>query len=166
MPSIYYGTRTYERTNGNFPKLRLVNMFVEGAAKTSEAEIALLSRQGLGELTTVGTGPINGLFSQKGTFNGDVFSISSSALYRGSTSLGTVSFAGSGIPSFAASDTQLVIARGATARLYNGTTLANVTFPDSAPVRAVAYIGGLFVYLRGDTTFPGRGCLCDVVGAA
>ncbi len=155
MPSVYYGTMTFKRGNGNFPKLELINMFVE-KAKTSEAETALLSRQGLGLLATVGTGPINGIFSKKGTFAGDVFSISSSTLYRGTTSLGTVSFAGSGIPSFAGSDTQLVIARGATARLYNGTTLANITFPDAAPVVAVTYIGSLFVYVRGGGTFPGR----------
>lgn len=156
MPSIYYGTRTFKRGNGNFPPLECINMFVERGAKTSEAEIALISRQGLGQLTTVGSGPIQGIFSKKGTFGGDVFYISSTNLYRGTTSLGPVAFAGSGIPSFAASDTQLVVARGATARLYNGTTLANVTFPDGAPVVAVAYIGSLFVYLRGGGAFPGR----------
>jgi hypothetical protein len=33
-----------------------------------------LSRPGLGLLSTVGSGPINGMFSKRGTFGGDVFS--------------------------------------------------------------------------------------------
>jgi hypothetical protein len=164
MPSVYYGTSTYERDNGNLPRLSLINMFVE-KAKTSENEIALLSRSGLGVLATIGSGPIVGLFSKQGTFNGDVFGISSANLYRGTTSLGTVAFAGSGIPSWAGSDTQLVVTRGSTARLYNGTTLSNITFPDGAPVRAVAFIGSLFVYVRGDSAFPGRFYWSDPLSA-
>jgi hypothetical protein len=82
VPSIAYGSSAYKRTNGNFPELKLINMYVEQAA-TSENQVALVSRPGLGLIATNGSGPINGLFSKKGTLGGDVFSISGTALYRG-----------------------------------------------------------------------------------
>jgi hypothetical protein len=65
MPSVAYGTSTYLRTNGNFPPLTLINMFLE-QAKTSEQQIALLSRPGLVESYAVGDGPVNAVFSKKG----------------------------------------------------------------------------------------------------
>jgi hypothetical protein len=75
MPSVAYGTSTYLRTNGNFPPLTLINMFLE-QAKTSEQQIALLSRPGLVESYAVGDGPVDAVFSKKGCFGGDVFTVS------------------------------------------------------------------------------------------
>lgn len=150
MPSAAYGAGAYRRNTGNFPPLRLVNMFVE-QAKTSEGGIALQSRPGLGVLATNGAGPINGLYSKKGTLSGDVFSISGTTLYRGTASLGSIASAGSGAASFAGSASELVLTRGGTAYSYNGTNLATITFPDTANVTAVTYIGGLFVFARAST---------------
>jgi len=148
MPSISYGAGSYVRTNGSFPPLELINMFVE-QSNTSEGGVALLSRPGLGLLATAGSGPINGMYSKRGTLSGDVFSISNTTLYRGTTSLGTV--AGSGVPSFAGGENELLVCRGSTMRSYNGTNIANVVFPDSASVTAVDYIGSLFVAIRAST---------------
>jgi hypothetical protein len=148
MPTVGYGTGAYRRSNGNFPELKLINMFVE-ASKTSEGGVALISRNGLGLLATNGSGPINGMFCKAGTLSGDVFSISDTALYRGTSSLGTI--AGTGVASFAGSASELLVTRGSTMRSYNGTNIANVTFPDSASVKAVCYIGNLFVAIRSGT---------------
>lgn len=153
MPSIAYGTGAYRRTHGNLPELKLINMFVEQSA-TSERQIALLSRQGLATLSTNGSGPINGMFCKKGTFGGDVFTISGSTLYRGATSIGTIN--GTGPTSWAGSSTELLVTRGSTLYSYNGTDLQAVSFPDGATVRAVCFIGSLFVAVRGDGLFPGR----------
>jgi hypothetical protein len=147
VPSVNYGAGAYKRDNGNLPPLTLINMFVE-SAKTSEGGVALLSRNGLGLLATNGSGPINGLFSKKGTLSGDVFSISGTALYRGTSAIASGTIAGSGVARFAGSDLELVVTRGTVARSYIAAGIANIAFPDSANVTAVTYIGSLFVFAR------------------
>lgn len=145
MPSVLYGGGSYERLNGNFPPLQLINMYVE-QAKTSEGGVALLSRPGLGLLATVTFGAVVGMFSKRGTFGGDVFSVAGSNLHRGTSNLGSV--LGSGFRRFAGSDTELVIAGGGAAQSYNGTNLASISFPDTANVVSVCFIGSLFIYIR------------------
>ena len=148
MPTVGYGIGAYRRSNGAFPPLRLINMFVE-PSKTSEGGVALLSRPGLGLLATNGSGPVRSLYSKQGTFTGDVFSVSTSTLYRGTTSLGTI--AGTGPVSIVGGQSEVIVCRGSTPKSYNGTNFADITFPDTASVVAVEYIGSLFVALRADT---------------
>lgn len=151
MPSVAFGTGAYLRSNGNLPPLNLINMYVE-KADTSEKQIALLSRNGLGLLATNGAGPINGLFSKKGTLSGDVFSISGTTLYRGTTSLGSVSACGTGVASWAGGYGEVLFTRGSDLMRYNGTAISTPAFPDTADVRAVDFIGSLFVAVRADTS--------------
>jgi hypothetical protein len=148
VPSVNYGTGAYKRTNGNFPPLTLVNMFLE-QSKTSENQVALISREGLSQSYTAGSGPINGIFSKKGCFSGDKFTVSNNTLYRNTTSLGAIT--GSGPVSIDGSDNEVVVTRGGTAYSYNGTNLAAIAFPDSANVRAVCFINGRFVFARDAT---------------
>lgn len=155
MPSVQYGTGAYKRGFGDLPTLTLINMFVE-KADTSESQIALQSRNGLGLIATIGSGPINGMFSKKGTLSGDVFSISNTALYRGTSAIASGTIAGTGVASFDGSDTEVLVTRGSTMRSYKAAGIVNVSFPDSAPVTAVCFIGSLFVAVRGDSTYPGR----------
>lgn len=145
MPSINYGAGAYQRDDGNFPPLEVINMFVE-KAKTSEQQIALISRPGLTQNATRGSGPINGIFSKPDVFGGDIFTVSNGTLYRGSTSLGAIG--GSGPVKWANSATEIVLTRGASAYSYNGTNLAAIVFPDSANVTSVTFIGSLFVFAR------------------
>jgi len=149
MPALSYGIGAYKRSTGNLPPLECINMFVE-AAKTSDGGVCLISRPGLGLLATNGAGPVQGIFASKGTLNGDDFTVSGGNIYRGTTSLGTV--AGTGPVKFAGGFGEILVTRGSTMRRYNGTTLANVTFPDSASVRSVCFIGSLFVAVRADTS--------------
>lgn len=148
VPDILYGKGSYRRDNGNFASMQLRNMYPE-AAPTVEQGVALISRQGLATYTTVGSGPINGLFHRPGLFNGDLFTLSGNTLYRGSTSLGTIN--GSGVPSIASSNVELVITRGQTAYSYNGTNLVAIAFPDSANVTAVTFLGSRFIFARADS---------------
>lgn len=148
MPDILYGKGSYRRDNGQFPELKLINMFPE-AAPTVENGVAILSRPGLAVNAVRGAGPVHAIYQRPGLFAGDVFTLSNNTLYRGSTSLGTIN--GSGPPSITSSDNELVITRGQTAYSYNGTNLAAITFPDAANVTAVAYLGGLFFFARADT---------------
>jgi hypothetical protein len=123
-------------------------MYVE-KAKTSENEIALVSRKGLSENYSVGSGPINGIFSKADVFGGDIFTVSGDALYRGTTLLGTI--VGSGAVKWANSGTEVVLTRGGYAYSYNGTDLQIIAFPDSAFVTSVVFIGSLFVFARAST---------------
>lgn len=153
MPSIFYGSGAYKRATGSLPPVECINLFVE-SAETSDKSVCLQSRPGLTTTQTNGSGPINGLYAEKGVFGGDDFSVSGGNIYRVTTSLGTV--AGSGIPSFAGTATELLVARGSTLRRYNGSTLNNPTFPDAASVTAVCVINFLFVAARAGGTYPGR----------
>lgn len=148
MPTIPFGRGAYRRDNGDLPEFRLVNMFAE-SAPAADSGVTLLSRYGLSESYSVGDGPIQGIFTQQGVFDGDVFTVSGGELYRGETLLGTID--GDGPVSFAASATELVVTAGTTAYSYDGTDLEPVDFPDDAGVTAVAFMAGLFIYLRADT---------------
>jgi hypothetical protein len=90
------------------------------------------------------------MFCKPGTLSGDVFSISNDTIYRGTSSLGTI--AGTGVASWAGGFGEILVTRGTTMRRYNGAALSNVVFPDTADVRAVCFIGSLFVAVRGDTS--------------
>lgn len=161
MPDLVYGTASYDEATGNLPALTLINMFVEKAA-TSENQACLQSRSGLSVLATNGVGPINKIYSNAGTLNGDDFSISGKSLYRGTTLIGVMTNIGSGPYSIAGSNSEILIAGGGTMYRYNGTALTTVAFPDSAHVRAVCFIGSLFVAIRGTEStgaadlYPGR----------
>lgn len=148
MPSITYGAGAYRRDSGDFPELKLINLFLE-QSKTSEKGIALLSRPGLAEVSTVGTGPINGMFCEDGVFSGGLFSLSNQTLYQDATSIGTV--AGSGVTKWAGAAGEIVTTRGASAYSYNGTDLQAIAFPDGANVRSVCRLGSLWIFLRDGT---------------
>lgn len=148
MPDVYFAQGAYRRTFGNLPELRLINMFVE-QTPTAEGGVAAMSREGLSLVTEVPPGPIRALFYQAGTFGGDIFVVSGSNIYRGSTLLGTLD--GNGPVSIAASADEVVFAAGGTPKSYNGTNLANISFPDGANVTAVTYVSQLFVFARAGT---------------
>ncbi len=148
MPAIKFGNSSYRRERGFLPEFRLVNMFME-TTPSAKNGVVLMSRQPLATSTTVGSGPVTGVFSQPGTFNGDLFTVSGGNLYRGAAMLGAV--AGSGPVSFAASLTELLVTAGTTLYSYNGTDFVAVAFPDSSSVRAITFISGHFVAARDAT---------------
>jgi hypothetical protein len=164
VPSLIYGTSSYERDTGSLPRLTLINMFVEKAA-TSESGVCLQSFPGLAELKANGAGPVRQIYCNAGTLGGDDFSVigsgDSPGLYRGTTLIGTLTGVGSGPVSIAGSNSEILIAAGGDMYRYNG-SLSVVAFPDSAHVRAVRFIGSLFVAVRGTESsgaadlYPGR----------
>ena len=144
MPDIAYGRSAYSRTRGNLPELPLVNMFVE--ATPTDSGITLQSRKGLDEIANLGTGPIRGIFQRDGALDGVRFVVSGNSLYAGSALLGSIS--GSGPVSFAASETELVIAAGGPLYRTDGSAISEVVFPDDANVTAVTFLAGYFIALR------------------
>lgn len=145
---VFYGKGAYLRNNGNLPRLRLRNLYVEATPAEQEG-VVLLSRKGLSQYASVGAGPVTGVFQQPGVFSGDVFCVSGGHLYRGSTDLGAID--GSGPVSFAGTASEILVAAGGSLWSYDGTDLVAVTFPDSADVAAVTFHDGLFIAARADS---------------
>jgi hypothetical protein len=149
MPSIPYAKSSYERTEGNLPPLDCVNMYVEVPA-TDMVGACLQSRPGLDDRSAdMGAGPIKQLFKRDGVFSGALFGVSDGNLYQDTTNRGAIS--GSGPVSIAGNEIGLMVAAGGGLRYWNGTTLAVVTFPDSADVTKVFAGGSRFWFIREDT---------------
>lgn len=143
---LQLGIRSLERERGDLPRIACVNMFAE-KANTEQSGIVLQSRPGLTDrAANMGAGPVDYLFKRDGVLYGALFGVSNGLLYENTTSRGTIP--GSGAVSIAGNEVGLMIARGSTMRFWNGTTLANVTFPDSANVRKVLTGGERFIMIR------------------
>lgn len=149
VADLAYGVSAYSRERGNMPELPVINMIVEPSA-TAESGIVLQSRAGIEQESTVGAGPINGVFQRDGVFGGDRFVVSATRLYRDGVDLGIID--GTGPVQFAASEDELLVCRGAQLWSYNGTDLAVVDFPDDMPVHWVRYLAGYFVAGYGVTS--------------
>lgn len=131
------------------PELPVLNMFAEDAP-TEDGRVVLQSRPGVMDRTAnMGSGPVRKLFKRDGVLGGDLFGVSGGNLYRGTASLGAV--VGSGAVSMAGNEIGLMVTAGETMRFYDGATLADVAFPDGAPVSKVAITSSRFVAIRADT---------------
>jgi len=149
MPNIDFATSSYERGRGGLPPLSVTNMVLE-QAPTEKTGKALQSRMAvLDRGADMGTGPVDAVFKKDGVQSGDLFGVANGNLYRATTSLGTIP--GSGPVSIAGNEIGVMAAAGASLRYYNGTTLADVSFPDSALVSKVITAAGRFVALRAGT---------------
>lgn len=141
---IPFADTAFSRPSYGLPGARLVNFFPE---KAFGSESVRLPRPGLsdeGASYSVGAGPIRGIYSKPGVFDGDKFTVSGTAVYRETALIGAV--AGEGIASFAASASQLVIVSGGIAYVYDGATFTAITDPDLPEVAGVVTLAGRFVY--------------------
>lgn len=149
MPAMQFGLSSYERARGDLPGLPVVNMFAEEAV-SEEGGVVLQSRPGLVDRDAdMGAGPVKALFKRSGVLSGDLVGVSGGNIYRVTTSLGSVT--GSGAVSIAGNEIGVMVTAGATPRYYNGTTLADIAFPDSASVSKVLAGAGRFILLRSGT---------------
>lgn len=153
MPLVPFGVSAYRRDQGNMPELRVVNMLAE-RSPTAQGQVTLMSREGLSEQTSIGTGPIRAIFQEPGTFGGDRFIVSGTRAYRGTTLLGSI--IGTGPVSVASSGVELVFAAGGEAVSYDGDDLQSIDFPDGLNVLAVAYLSERFIFVP-ETPLVGAG---------
>jgi hypothetical protein len=148
MPDIQYAVSSYERGRGGLPDLPVVNMFAEQSQ--AEKNPVLQSRNGLvNRAADMGAGPVRALFKRDGVLGADLFGVSGGNLYRGTTLIGSV--AGSGPVSIAGNEIGLFVTAGTVPRYYNGTTLADIAFPDGADVSKVIVGASRLVAVRKDT---------------
>ncbi len=150
MPQMQFGLSAFVRGRGDLPELPVVNMFAEDAP-TEETGIVLQSRPGLSDRgADMGSGPVEGLFQRNGVLSGALFGISGGALYNTTSLVSAIS--GSGAVSMAGNEAGLMATAGAALYLStNGTTAAQVSFPDSANVRKIVNGASRFIALRDGT---------------
>ncbi len=144
MTAIPFALGSFQRRASRMPELRLLNCYPEIVEQTP----VLIGRPALVAHSTVGTGPVRGVYSEDGVFSGDVFAVSGGSLFRDATSIGAI--AGGDRAFFAASSSLLLALGGGLIHAYNGTALTVVAFPDSAPVVWIGRLGGYFLAIRGN----------------
>lgn len=138
----------YVARSVNAADARMVNLFPEVNAEAGKEPGFLQRAPGLRLLTTVGAGPVRGLWSM-----GDyLYVVSRDKFYKVASDLtvtliGTVSGT-SGPVSMADNGTQIFIACNGPSYIYNANTLAfgQITDPDFTGAGSVAYLDGYFVY--------------------
>jgi hypothetical protein len=141
---------TYVARSVNAADARMVNLFPEVIPEGGKEPAFLQRCPGLTLLSTVGNGPIRGLWAFSST-DATAFVVSGNQLYKINTSyaptlIGTV--AGTGPVSMADNGTQLFIAANGPSYIYNNTTNAfgQITDPDFPGAVTVCYLDGYFVF--------------------
>jgi hypothetical protein len=139
--------QAYVARSVNAADNRMVNLFPEVIPNEGKEAGFLNRAPGLTLLTTVGTGPVRGLWS----FEGFMYAVSGNTLYKinsayTATALGNV--AGTGPVSMADNGTQLFIAANGPSYIYNSVTSAygqinDFDFPGAV---TVSYLDGYFVF--------------------
>jgi hypothetical protein len=139
----------YTARSVNAADSRMVNLFPEVVPEGGKQPAFLQRAPGLPLRTTVGTGPIRGLW-EHGT---NMYVVSGDTFYRVSSSYvatakGTV--AGMGPVSMADNGTQIMIAADPSGYIYNTTTdvFAQITDPDFPGASVVDYLDGYFVFIE------------------
>ena len=75
----------YKRLVAKEPRIHVINRYAERNPSLNEEPVSMISRPGMKKLAQIGSGPIRKTFSQPGTFNGALFVVSNTSLYRYST---------------------------------------------------------------------------------
>jgi len=148
MPEIPLGTSSKNRRTTWTPNVRSVNMLVEQSVTNRFNGVDHIQRPGLVRFSTVGSGPIRGVFRQAGTFDGDFVVVSGEDLFRIDMS-GSETLLG-GVPgvlrtSTAATLTRVIVASDGLAYSTTGGAVTEIVMPDSRPVSSVAQLNGYFV---------------------
>lgn len=149
MPGDFiYGASTFERRRGDFPSLPIVNMLAEEIP--TEPGITLQSRPGQeAQGIQMGANPVKQLFQNDGVLNNELFGVSGTSLYKDSTLVGSID--GSGYASMCGYEDYLFVNAGSTIWSYDGTTLAEIVFPDGAAVSKIVVGASRLIALRKDT---------------
>ena len=139
-----YVTRSINAANN-----RMVNLFPEVIAEGGKEPAFLNRAPGLRLITTVGLGPVRGLW----TFDNNMYVVSGNTLYKldieyNITTLGVV--ANDGPVSMTDDGIHLMVACNGPSFVYNANTDAfgQITDPDFPGALTVSYLGGYFVFIE------------------
>lgn len=140
----------------NVEGLRTKNMYAIDNP-VSPTGISFVSRPTLTSLTSIGSGPIAGIWRQDDTFDGDWLVASGDRLYRYKPSTDDTTLIaeipGTDYCQFAGTADRAIIVRNGTAYSYDGTAVSIIVMPDdvpgydgyAAPVASVACINSTFI---------------------
>lgn len=155
VPKIPLGNASYDRAD--LPRVSLVNLSYETNPSNLEDQVSLIPRPRLNLFGTAGSGPINGIYRKGGVLDlvgnsGKVFVLSGNQLYKldqttGATilNLGTVEGTASRM-SAEGNESALVLACGTKVYSTDGSTLTQISFPDSQNVFAVDTLNSYFLF--------------------
>jgi len=142
--------QSYVARSVNAADSRMVNLFPEATPQAGKTAGFLNRAPGLRLLTTLGTGPIRGIWSPdpNGLY---AYVVSGNAFYRIDTSYNIENYgyvSGTGQVSMADNGTQIFIASNPDGYIFNMTTLifAPITDPDFPGAVTVGYLDGYFVF--------------------
>lgn len=82
MVTLPLGTSDWRRSTSQSPVIQVRNRFFEENPTNQVEGAALLARPALQRWLFLGAGPVRGVFSQPGSFGGDLFAVSDTTLYR------------------------------------------------------------------------------------
>ena len=143
MPDLPLTVANYGRSRVNLPQTRLVNAYMEKSPGGPSGEIRT-TRPGLTLQYTNGTGPVLAIFQQPGLFQGDLFTISGTGLYRNNTFIGDLAY--SQTPQMAGANGLLAIVSGGALYIYDGTTLTPQLYFDDNYSPLLSFSGVCVLY--------------------
>mgnify|MGYP007071582213 FL=1 len=79
---VNFSPSDFKRAVAQAPGLQVRNRYFEQNPFLTDDGASLLARPGMKKFLSVGQGPIRGIFSEPGAFNGDLFVVSYDSLYR------------------------------------------------------------------------------------
>ena len=82
MPDVPLARSDYFRGVAKEARIRTRNRYFEVNPVLTDTQSALISRPGMRRWHTVGDGPVRGVYSQPGAFDGDLFVASGTEIYR------------------------------------------------------------------------------------
>ncbi len=82
MVKVNFRTSDFRRQVADAGALTLKNRYYEENPFLSEDGASLIARPGMKKFIDLGEGPVRGLFSEAGSFDGDLFAVSYDTLYR------------------------------------------------------------------------------------
>lgn len=159
MVTVPLGLSDYFRQVAKESRLYMRNRFFEQNPTLNPEGTALIARPGLNRWTTVGTGPIRGIFSQPGTFDEALFVVSGDEWYRvetdGSSTLlltgvagGTNAVSMAGTAEIGATPPYMFLADGSALYVYEegaGPPATPVATPDNVGIISLGYVSSHIV---------------------
>ena len=161
MPQIPLGNVDWESYSENVSRIKLHNMYIIDNPASPDG-LSRVSRPTLNLETSVGSGPIKGMWRQDATFSGDYLIVSGTELYRYASRTGLSAkignIPGQGFCQFSGTSDRVVIVRDGVAYSTDGTIITVVQFPDDIPgaptvplIQGVAVINSTFILTIKDT---------------
>lgn len=154
MPQVQLGLSSHKRRTTWNPVTRVVNYLVEQTETNPYDGIDHIQRPGLAGFATLGALPIQGVFRQAGTLNGDFLAASGAELFR-LTEAGVPTYIGNfddlGRFIAAATATRVLFTVDGKGYRTDGVVLDDLIIPDSRPVSSVAQINGYFILTQSES---------------